>query len=256
MKSADGPSSVEVRKHYDEHLGPIYAWMTGPFETASLPSTRLFEELGLEPGSSGVAVDLGCGHGLQSVALAERGYRVVAIDTCPVLLRQLEGYAASLPVQTVQADITNCEEHIPAQIDLVVCMGDTLPHLPSPGDVADLIRRFAAALVPGGTFVVTFRDYVSSPLEGRQRFIPVRSDEDRMLTCFLEYQEGSVRVYDLIHERSESGWDLTVSSYEKLRLEPGWVAARMRESGLRIVVDRTDRGMVTLCGLVPTLTRS
>ena len=236
----------EVSKHYDEHLGPIYAWMTGLFESASLPSTRLFEELGLEPGSSGVAVDLGCGHGLQSVALANLGFRVIAVDACPVLLRQLEVHAASLPVQTIHADIRDCGEHIPPQIDLVVCMGDTLPHLPSLGDVADLIHRFAAALAPGGVFVTTFRDYVSSPLEGHQRFIPVRSDEDRMLTCFLEYQERSVRVYDLIHERSEPGWNLTVSSYEKLRLGPDWVAAAMRESGLRIILDRTDRGVVTL----------
>ncbi len=58
--------------------------------------------------SSSVAVDLGCGHGLQSVALARRGYRVIAIDTCPLLLRQLEVRAASLPVQTIQVDIRNC----------------------------------------------------------------------------------------------------------------------------------------------------
>ena len=38
---------TEVREHYDQHLGPLYAWMTGPCETASLPSTRLFEESSL-----------------------------------------------------------------------------------------------------------------------------------------------------------------------------------------------------------------
>ncbi len=37
-------SMTEVHKHYDEHLGPIYEWMAGPFETACVPSMRLFEE--------------------------------------------------------------------------------------------------------------------------------------------------------------------------------------------------------------------
>ncbi len=237
---------TEVRKHYDEHLGPIYEWMAGPFETACVPSMRLFEELGLEPRSSGVAVDLGCGHGLQALPLAKRGYRVIAIDMCAVLLDQLAARAEAFPIQTVHADIADCGEHIPPQIDLAVCMGDTLTHLRSLGEVADLIRRLASALAPGGVFVATFRDYVSSPLDGDERFIPVRSDENRILTCFLEYREDFVRVHDLVHERSESGWNLTVSSYEKLRLDPHWVAAVAQESGLRIIVDRTERGLVSL----------
>ena len=84
---------AEVREHYDEHLGPIYEWMAGPFESACLPSSRLFERLGLQPGSSGVAVDLGCGHGLQALPLAKRGYRVIAVDSCPLPQGQLEARA-------------------------------------------------------------------------------------------------------------------------------------------------------------------
>ena len=55
---------TDVRSRYDEHLGPIYEWMAG-FEAACAPNTQVFEELGLQP-SGGVAVDLGCGHGLQA----------------------------------------------------------------------------------------------------------------------------------------------------------------------------------------------
>lgn len=49
--------------------------------------------------------------------------------------------------------------------------------------------------------LLSFRDY-SVPLQDEKRFIPVRSDEGRILTCFLEYSEDSVLVHDILHERA------------------------------------------------------
>ncbi len=37
-----------------------------------------------------------------------------------------------------------------------------------------------------------------------------------------------------------------MSCYEKLRIEKWFVAAVMQESGLRIIVDRSEAGLVTL----------
>jgi SAM-dependent methyltransferase len=237
---------ARVQDHYDEHLGPIYEWMAGPFEEACIPSTRLFDELHVEPADSGVAVDLGCGHGLQAIPLAKRGFRVVAIDLCGELLADLVSRTGILPIDTANANIMEFGHYSPPQVDLVVCMGDTLTHLSSLEDVEELIGRIGSALAPGGLFIATFRDYVTHPLEGEARFIPVRSDSRRVLTCFLEYLEGVVRVHDLVHERTDSGWDLTVSSYEKLRLDPQWLVEVMRKSGLEPIHERTTRGVVSL----------
>jgi len=236
---------AKVQDHYDDHLGPIYEWMAGPFEEACIPSARLFEELDIGPFDSGVAVDLGCGHGLQAIPLARRGFRVVAIDTCGELLTALASRAGDLPIETIDADIADFERHSPPRVDLVVCMGDTLTHLPSLADVERLVGRIGAVLDPGGHFVATFRDYVSNPLSGDARFIPVRSDDRRILTCFLEYLDDRVRVHDLVQEADESGWRTTVSSYEKLRVDPSWLTRVAQRSGLEPVLERTTRGMVT-----------
>ncbi len=237
---------VDVQNHYDDHLGPIYEWYTGRFETACEPSCALFDELDLRPLRTRTAIDFGCGHGLQAVPLAQRGYDVIAIDSCRQLLQSLKDRRGKLSIQTLEANITDCWDAIPSQIDLAVCMGDTLTHLSSPDEVDDLVGGIAAALVPGGTFLTTFRDYVSTPLAGNERFIPVRSDENRILTCFLEYHDQHVRVHDVIHERSGTDWNLTVSSYDKLRLDPRGICSVLRDLGLDIVVDRTQRGMATI----------
>jgi hypothetical protein len=65
-------------------------------------------------------------------------------------------------------------------------MGDTLPHLESLEAVELLLEAIAAALLPGGVFVTILRDYASRQLEGVDRFLPVRQDERRILTCFRE----------------------------------------------------------------------
>jgi hypothetical protein len=63
-------------------------------------------------------------------------------------------------------------------------MGDTLAHLPTVQSVADLLNDVAAAVGKGGLFVARFRDYADSELRGDACFIPVRSDPERILTCF------------------------------------------------------------------------
>jgi hypothetical protein len=96
--------------------------------------------------------------------------------------------------------------------------------------VADLCRSAWQALVPGGRFIVTFRD-LSNELTGLDRFIPVRSDDDRIFTCFLEYEPETVKVHDLVYSREPTGWNLEKSWYRKLRLSPAQVVEMIEAAG-------------------------
>ncbi len=200
-----------------------------------------------------LAVDLGCGPGVQSVPLAELGYRVVAIDNCCLLLAELVIAQGSLPIRLIEADLTRVRSCIDESPSLIVCLGDTLTHLPSLEAVASLIRDIGAALKPGGRCLLGFRDYVSRELVGEQRFIPVRSDESRILTCFLEYHPDHVLVHDLLHERSDTGWTQRVSAYRKLRLDPAWVVDSLSDAGLIVVEPFVESGMVCLAAGKPAL---
>jgi hypothetical protein len=124
-------------------------------------------------------------------------------------------------------------------------MGDTITHLPDFDSVEALVERAFAELAPGGAFVVTFRDY-SVALEGDRRFIPVRGDDGRVLTCFLEYEPQAVIVHDIVHERAAQGWQTRVSHYRKLRLSAGRLADRLRASGFEVRSEAGARGMVRL----------
>jgi len=79
----------------------------------------------------------------------------------------------------------------------------------------------------------------------------VKSDADRILTCFLEYAHGTVDVSDIIHERDGSTWQLQVSVYRKLRLAPGWVSTALEERGFSV---RTEPGLAGMIRVVAVKT--
>jgi SAM-dependent methyltransferase len=238
-----------TKRHYETHLAPIYSWMLGDIEAAFARSAAELDELQLAPAIDGAAVDLGAGLGLHAVALARRGYSVTAIDSSQVLLDELRSRGAALPIVAINADLVEFRAFVQRQPALIVCMGDTLTHLPSLSAVEGLLAEVAISLAPGGVFATTFRDYATKALEGDERFILVRADEDRILTCFLEYQKDFVAVHDLLNQRQDGRWRLRVSSYPKLRLAPEWVTAKMSEHGLSARRDAGRSGMVRIVGV-------
>ena len=233
-----------VAEHYAKLLAPVYAWMAGGTDAAFA-----IGESDLAPvvGKPGLAVDLGAGFGMHSVPLARAGWRVVAIDSSPILLDQLAAAAAGLPIVTHCGDLLDFADALAAgeRPDLMLCMGDTLTHLESLDQVAALCRRVASQLSASGRFLATFRDYTRLP-SGNARFIPVRADEHRVLTCFLEEFDDYVQVHDVLHERAADTWTTNVSSYRKLRLAPDALRQMFSAAGLRAVIEPGPRGMVRL----------
>jgi SAM-dependent methyltransferase len=234
-------------EHYEQLLAPIYVWMAGGL-TAAL-ATGAQDVAPLVPGR-GTAIDLGAGFGMHAVPLARGGYDVVALDTSALLLDVLRANGAGLPVRAVEADLTEFRRHVTGTASLIVCLGDTLTHLETPPHVERLCRDVAAALTPGGRFVATFRDY-THPATGDARFIAVRSDADRIQTCFLEDRGDRMQVHDIVHERDGGAWRMKVGSYPKLKLAPQWVARMLREAGLEPTVAPGARGMVRIEAIKP-----
>ena len=234
-----------VQEHYEQHLGPVYTWMAGDLQAAVARNREELRGLGLVATEHGTALDLGAGPGGYTIPLAEAGYTTLALDTCTPLVSELRARAVGLPIRVIQDDLLTFRQYA-EQAAVILCMGDTLTHLPSQEAVGRLLRDVAATLTRPGFFCATFRDYHTTELQGAARFIPVRSDEQRILTCFLEYAADHVTVYDVLQERDETGWHLSVSDYPKIRLAPAWVAAELEAQGLTVQQDKTSNSMVRI----------
>ena len=236
---------TSIADHYETHLAEHYSWLFGGLPERTKENRAYFEKLGLK--GSGRALDIGCGSGFQSIPLAELGYHVTGVDLSKTLLDELGRHAADLPIETVCDDILHYIVTAKPGLELCVCMGDTLTHLVSFGDVQRLLREVHRILAPGGRFVVAFRDFTNE-LVGNARFIPVRGDPHTVFTCFLEYEGDHVRVYDVIHRRPEgsSAWEMKVSGYKKLRIGPDWFKKRVVEVGFTVESSEVRQGMATV----------
>jgi SAM-dependent methyltransferase len=241
-----------VADHYAHLLAPIYLWMAGGPKSGLGLGRADLSALGITPANhTAVAIDLGSGFGMHAIPLAQLGYAVTAIDSSSILLSELRQLGAGLGIRVIEDDLLDFTTHMPAAPALILCMGDTLTHLSSSRDVELLCSRVAASLAPNGRFVTTFRDY-TRPASGSARFIPVRSDADRIHTCFLEEGSDCILVHDIVHERQGETWSMRVSHYPKLRLSPDFVMRSLRTHGLHVAKDQGPRGMVQIVAVRPS----
>ena len=233
-----------VKEHYAKVLSDVYSWVYGGLDSGIQRNAQFFSQHQLSPGGSGVAVDLGAGSGFQSIPLAKAGYSVTAIDLDPTLLDELKSNAANLNITPVQGDLIDFDKSVRSGIELMVCMTDTLLHLDSKESVSLLFGKVINALEANGRFIMTFRD-LTYELKDTDRFLPVKSDERIIFTCFLEYEPETVKVHDIVYKRLNGEWHFFKSFYRKLRLSKEWVTDQLLQCGFK--VDTTvEKGLVTM----------
>ncbi|MEN7549435.1 methyltransferase domain-containing protein [Rapidithrix thailandica] len=233
---------MTVKEHYDTHLGNFYSWMAGDFTSKQKDFQQFLEKQKLTPTLSKIALDLGAGHGIQSVALGNLGFQVKALDFNKQLLSELQTNRQDLPIEIIEADIRSVENYEDLQPELIVCWGDTLTHLDNTTEVKEFIENCAKTLIPKGKLLLSFRDYTFE-LKGDKRFIPVKQDGEKILTCFLEYETERVRVTDLLYEKNGKGWEQKVSSYYKVRISPQEVEKTLVENGLTLRISQSINGL-------------
>ncbi|TDD54496.1 class I SAM-dependent methyltransferase [Kribbella antibiotica] len=96
-------------------------------------------------------IDLGCGTGLLTRALAVDGRSVVGIDPSPTMLN----YARRTPSPVTWIDGDSSVIEPSGDVDLVVCSGNTLMHIPS---LPSTFAAIAGALRTGGVLVFESRN--------------------------------------------------------------------------------------------------
>lgn len=102
---------------------------------------------------AGRALDLGCGSGTSSIALAQAGWEVTGVDFVPRAIRQArqKAHAAGLVVDFRLADVTRLGD-IPVPYDLVLDIGCF--HGLSPAGKSAYLKQLEHLLVPGGTWLL------------------------------------------------------------------------------------------------------
>jgi SAM-dependent methyltransferase len=120
------------------------------FTTERSAQEVAFAERALELKPNACVLDLCCGQGRHSVPLAQRGYRVTALDLSPAYLelaqRAAEGH--NVKIETIAADMREIPFH--HSFDAIISMYSSFGYLESEADDMQVLESLAKALKPGG----------------------------------------------------------------------------------------------------------
>jgi SAM-dependent methyltransferase len=177
-----------------DFLGPAYlrnAFTKGTEQEIGF----LVGALGLAPGMR--VLDVGCGPGRHSLALARRGIAAHGVDLSGTFVELARAAAAAeaLPATFAVADVRTLA--VDGEYDAVICLCQGGFGLLGGADDAAVLARIAAAARPGGGIAVSaFSSYFAlHHLEPSEEFDPVHGVVHEVAT--LRSEAGEEREFDL-----------------------------------------------------------
>jgi SAM-dependent methyltransferase len=156
-----GVPPIEDRYWFDKiaaRLGPMY-WAPGTGRVMAFTKGTeqevgfLVDALRLQPGMR--VLDVGCGPGRHSLALARRGFEVVGVDHSAEFVRLARDAATAegCPATFVEIDVRGLDR--PGEFDATICLCQGGFGLLGGHDEADVFGNIAATLRPGGALALS-----------------------------------------------------------------------------------------------------
>jgi len=160
-------------------------------------------------------LDIACGTGWHSIALAKKGHTVTGCDVSPSMIEQARANAArsQVAVQFVVADFSQMGR-IRGAFDALLCLGNSLPHVLSQRALGDTMSQMAGKLNPRGVAILHNLNY-DLRLQTKPRFFSAEGNADMVVWRFADYGPDQITFHTALFERSHSEppqWSVQVNS--------------------------------------------
>lgn len=163
------------------------------------------ETQGLDPG---VALDLGCAEGAESIWLAQHGWRVVGVDASQIAVQRAQAHADRLglseQVRFAQCDLAT--NFPPGSFDLVSVQFLHSP-VAAPGEREAILHRAAEAVAPGGRLLVVSHWTVPS-------WHPTMPDPGHPVNLTLQSPEENLGALQL----AADSWEIVRNQIDQLEV--------------------------------------
>ncbi len=183
-----------------ERLTPFFHMIYADWDATITAHGKMLDDIiRSEWGDSANSVlDVSCGIGTQSIALAMLGYQVKASDLSAAAVERArqEAEARNLSIPFAVGDMRDVYSHYGGGFDAAISAGNAVPHLLSDAEILEALREMRRCLRPGGGTVVTMRQYDHEE-RGKGLIHPFRvfDEGDRRFVIFQVWDfEGD--IYD------------------------------------------------------------
>jgi len=138
------------------------------------------------------AADIGCGSGIDSIALASLGLEVCGFDSSMMMIEKAEINAEN--ENKVISFYNYSAQDIPntfnAKFDFVCSLGNTVANIP-PKDISDSIKRFAELLNNNGKVLFHILNY-KKIISENERIVNINKGEQEYIIRFYDYEKDFI----------------------------------------------------------------
>ena len=198
----------------------------------------ILDREGLKPKT---VADLACGTGSVTRILAQRGYRVTAVDLSEEMLTEAMDKCADLPALPAFVHQDLAQLKLPRGVDMAVCFLDSLDYILDPADCENAIRRTWKALNPGGIFIFD----VNTPEKLQSMDGQVFLDEDDDVYCVWRGEfdeETNICSYGMdLFQREGEVWHRSFEEHQEYAYSIEQLTGFLKDAGfthIRVWADR------------------
>jgi ubiquinone/menaquinone biosynthesis C-methylase UbiE len=150
----------DVAAFYDDFAHDYADAILADFDQVSRRQGQQLQAL-LHPRGVRRVLDVACGNGLQSIALAELGYQVTGLDISPGMIAQAKRNAERhrVAIEWIVGDWHDLARTFASPFDAVVCWGNSLSHVADADDLTAVLGEMASVTAPSGVCLVDLRDW-------------------------------------------------------------------------------------------------
>ncbi len=139
------------------------------------------------------ALDIGCGTGSYTLALARSGVKATGMDLSRSMLAAARKNSLDygLDIDFINSNMDKMRCSVDAEFDLILCMGNTLPHLLSKNDLYSMLTGCRQSLNPGGHLVLNLLNY-DGILNAKKRIVGISRNKNHEFIRFYDFRKPYV----------------------------------------------------------------
>ena len=196
----------------------------------------------------GISADIGCGIGLDSIALALNGHDVTAFDISPKMIEEVKKNSIryKVDIKTLTHSFESVPKYYNGKFNYVVSVGNTIAHLDN-GQLKKAIKKIYDLLFPGGKVFLHILNYGLIKKENR-RINNIASRDGKVIIRFydfrkndldfniLSFQQNSPKDFKLVttkhypHTKNEIKFYLETADFGKIKFMKNFAGEKFIEN--------------------------
>ena len=184
-------------------------------------------------------LDIACGSGRHSIALAENSHSVIGFDNSHSMIVAARALAKEkgVAVEFFQADMLDFFQKVDTRFNLTICLGNSLALLPSLEDVVQVIEQVYVDLDESGVFIFQVLNF-EEILKSGFRFFPMKTGltergQDVVFSRFFDHSLSDVKSLLVLtsYVKTNGDWVTHVRQKPVLNLHHNWITKVLNDTG-------------------------